>query len=73
MSIFTSPKKSVETIVSAFNTAISDLNDVACREIAEAQRQEEAAIAAREAAVTARTEASRAQAVSEKLRALIAA
>lgn len=73
MSIFTSPKKTVDSAIGALNTAIADLAEVAARELSEASYQEGVAQAAMASAQLAREEVTRAQAVSEKLRALIAA
>lgn len=66
-------RKTVDGVMSAFNVAIKDLDDVRSRELAEAERQEVAAATAVTQANIARAEASRALAVAEKLKSLVAA
>lgn len=64
-------KKTVASVLGAFTTAITDLEEVRQRELAEAQRKEEEAQLALRAAADARIEAGRAEAVSSRLRALV--
>ena len=66
-------RKTVDDVMSAFNVAIKDLDDVRSRELAEAERQEVAAATAATQANIARAEAARALAVAEKLKSLVAA
>lgn len=66
-------RKTVDGVMSAFNVAIKDLDDVRSRELAEAERQEVAAATAATQANIARAEAARALAVAEKLKSLVAA
>lgn len=66
-------RKTVDGVMSAFNVAIKDLDDVRSRELAEVERQEVAAATAATQANIARAEAARALAVAEKLKSLVAA
>lgn len=66
-------RKSVDGVLSAFNTAITDLDAVREQSLEEAHRQEQDAIVAQANARAARIEAARAAEVSDKLKSLIAA
>jgi hypothetical protein len=67
------PTKSVDGVLSAFNTAIDDLTAVREESLRNAQELEQQALTASINARTAREEAARAEEVSGKLRTLIAA
>lgn len=66
-------KKSVDGVMAAFKSAISDLGEVASREHAEAERQECKAAQALSDANAARIEAARAESVMARLNNLISA
>lgn len=66
-------RKSVDGVLTAFNTAITDLDAVRKHSLEEADRQEQEAIIAQANARAARIEAARAAEVSDKLKSLIAA
>lgn len=66
-------KKTVDGVLSAFNSAITDLDTVHSQSLAEAHEQEQQAILSTQAARAAREEAQRAAEVSAKLKSLIAA
>ena len=67
-----SAKKTVDGVLAAFNSAITDLDAVRTQSLAEAHEQEQQAILST-AARAAREEAQRAAEVSAKLKSLIAA
>ena len=66
-------KKTVDGVLFAFNSAITDLDTVRSQSLAEADEQEQQAILSTQAARAAREEAQRAAEVSAKLKSLIAA
>lgn len=66
-------KKTVDGVLAAFNSAITDLDAVRAQSLAEAHEQEQQAILSTQAARAAREEAQRAAEVSAKLKSLIAA
>lgn len=69
MKLFSSaPAKSVDSVLSAFNQAIDDLQEVHDREVEEVRRQEEIAAQALTASNAARSEAARAAEVGLRLR-----
>ena len=67
------PKKSVDSVLTAFSAAIHDLDEVRAKSLADAHDKEQAAIVANAEARAAREEAARAAEVSSKLKSLIAA
>jgi uncharacterized protein (UPF0305 family) len=66
-------KKTVDSVMSAFHTAISDLEAVQARELQQSRIKQEEAAAALTASENARKEAVRAQEVADKLKSLVGA
>lgn len=68
-----SKKKSVDDVLAAFNSAISDLDTVSQREASNADRLEEEAANKITQANAARAEAERARGITKNLRSLVLA